>query len=113
MIYDTIPILPSAVGSTVVNASIYTVDCASLSGAYQTDLTDTVDSPSCGSPNNMGYVFNSTTGLAAQVNVPCQTIFSSIGLVMRTIYMAFFRLSSHLHFVSTWFRPRAQLQVIG
>lgn len=56
MIYDVIPVVPSAYGNTSVNATIFFADCGISSGAVQTEFRRGGDS------DNL-WIFNISSGI--------------------------------------------------
>lgn len=71
MVYDVIPAIPSAVGLTAVNASVYEVDCAALPNAAQ-QFNNTV----LGSGNTRELLFAIAPDDDSLFNLPLPCTFS-------------------------------------
>ena len=70
MVYDIIPEVSSVVGTTVVNASVYTVDCMALHKARQVDMIS-IPTPSRPDQTTPQYVFELEESIQAAMTLPC------------------------------------------
>ena len=79
-VYDIIPTVPSGVGTTTVNASVYDIECTTVPGFHQVDLATKVDESGATVP--LWYIFQMDEHTTVEVDVPCGSPFSFISLLI-------------------------------
>lgn len=69
MVFDIIPIVPSAIGTTTVNAAQYDVDCAALPHANNTQVYNMQEELTLKQTTSPFYIDDAVT---ATIPLPCK-----------------------------------------